>query len=283
MPATPARTPAGLLAAALERDPARPLLTGYDDGTGERTELSVATFANWVAKTANLLRDELGVQAGASLALRLPLHWQAAVWLQAAWVAGLVVDLGPAGPASTPGDAVDVAVVSHDEDADAPPRAGLVAHEVVSLGLNPMGLAVPGRVPADPLALDYDRSVHSHGDRFAPVVAPAPQDPAVRVGVRAVTGAALVAAAGAAPVTPGGSVLEPGARLLVTTPYVDLRTVVGGLLVPLAGDVTAVLCRRLDPALLADRVRQESIAAALTAVGAAPGLAVVEPALGDMT
>ena len=34
-----------------------PLLTHYDLDTGGRTELSVAPFANWVAKTANLIED----------------------------------------------------------------------------------------------------------------------------------------------------------------------------------------------------------------------------------
>ncbi|MFD0393659.1 TIGR03089 family protein [Streptomyces nogalater] len=53
------RTPADLLASALAADPGRPLVTFYDDATGERVELSVATFANWVAKTANLLQGDL--------------------------------------------------------------------------------------------------------------------------------------------------------------------------------------------------------------------------------
>src|SRR5215468_10131545 len=57
-----------LLAKALTRDPARPLLTYYDDATGERAELSAATLANWVAKTANLLQDELAVSAAGGVA-----------------------------------------------------------------------------------------------------------------------------------------------------------------------------------------------------------------------
>ena len=83
--------PPELLDRALRADPARPLLTFYDDATDERTELSVATFANWVAKTANLLQDDLGAGPGATLSLDLPPHWQAAVWLQSAWMLGLQV------------------------------------------------------------------------------------------------------------------------------------------------------------------------------------------------
>ena len=103
MPTSPA--PAGppqLLDAALRRDPARPLITFYDDATDERAELSVTTFANWVAKTANLLRDDLGLEPGATVALDLPPHWQAAVWLQACWALGLHVVPGRVGRRPVP-------------------------------------------------------------------------------------------------------------------------------------------------------------------------------------
>ena len=52
-----------VLAALLRADAARPLVTFYDDATGERIELSVATYANWVAKTAGLAQDELDARA----------------------------------------------------------------------------------------------------------------------------------------------------------------------------------------------------------------------------
>ncbi|NEB75744.1 TIGR03089 family protein, partial [Streptomyces sp. SID14478] len=65
------RTPAALLQAALAADPGRPLVTFYDDATGERVELSVATFANWVAKTANLLQGDLNAEPGDRVALLL--------------------------------------------------------------------------------------------------------------------------------------------------------------------------------------------------------------------
>ena len=83
-----ARTPADLLSSALAADPARPLLTYYDDAVGERVELSVATFANWVAKTANLLQGDLATEPGDRVALLLPAHWQTAVWLMACLAAG---------------------------------------------------------------------------------------------------------------------------------------------------------------------------------------------------
>ncbi|MDG4865022.1 TIGR03089 family protein, partial [Streptomyces sp. T-3] len=94
------RTPADLLRSALAADPARPLVTFYDDATGERVELSVATFANWVAKTANLLQGDLGAEPGDRLALLLPAHWQTAVWLLACSSVGVTVVVG-----GDPGDA----------------------------------------------------------------------------------------------------------------------------------------------------------------------------------
>jgi uncharacterized protein (TIGR03089 family) len=241
-----ASTPAALLAEALARDPARPLLTFHDHATGERTELSVATFANWVAKTANLLRDELDLPPGARVRVDLPLHWQAAVWLQACWALGLeAVD--------DPGR-VDCAVVTHEQE---PADAG----EVVSLGLGPMGLPRPGSSPAYAGALDYDREVHGHGDRFTPAVPPAAGDPALALAGSRLTAGQLAAAAVAGP--------RPGGGLLVTEPLTTLPAVLAGLLVPLATGVTGVLVRHPDPTRLAGLVAQEQLAAALGGQGAA--------------
>ena len=49
---------ADVLARQLRADSSRPLITFYDDATGERVELSVTTYANWVAKVASLLVEE---------------------------------------------------------------------------------------------------------------------------------------------------------------------------------------------------------------------------------
>ncbi|NEC79406.1 TIGR03089 family protein, partial [Streptomyces sp. SID9913] len=103
------RTPADLLSSALAADPGRPLVTFYDDATGERVELSVATFANWVAKTANLLQDELSAEPGDRVALLLPAHWQTAVWLLACASVGVVADVASPDPG-----AADVVVSGPD-------------------------------------------------------------------------------------------------------------------------------------------------------------------------
>ena len=105
-----------LRARAAERATA-PLVTFYDDATGERIELSGATFGNWVAKTANLLVDGLGAEPGDQVALALPPHWQTAVWLFACWSAGLVVAPVPHPlPQEVPeADTADVIVVTEPD------------------------------------------------------------------------------------------------------------------------------------------------------------------------
>ena len=83
-----------LLARELRRDGARPFLTWYDDATGDRVELSVATTANWAAKIANHLADELDVQGGDEVTVSPALHWTTAVVLLGAWVTGGHVQFG---------------------------------------------------------------------------------------------------------------------------------------------------------------------------------------------
>ena len=78
-----------------------PLLTWYDPLTSARTELSVRTFANWVDKTANLLREldaADSVVAGA-VSVSHPGHWMSLIWPLAAWQAGCRYTTMPSGEA----------------------------------------------------------------------------------------------------------------------------------------------------------------------------------------
>lgn len=137
-----------LLRPLLSSSPARPLITHYDDAAGTRVELSVATTANWAAKTANWLTEELDVEPGTEVAVLLPAHWQTAGVLLGAWWCGASVTDDPAGAAVTfvpPGIAVS--------------GAGTVA--VVSL--DPMGRGLPA---GSPDALDYLTEARVHGDDF---------------------------------------------------------------------------------------------------------------------
>ena len=103
-------TPAALLRRLVAADPGRPRVTVYDDTDsptrGERIELSARVLANWVAKAANLLRDDLDAGPGSVVLLDLPPHWRTLYWAFAAWSVGACVevpahrsgaDAGPAG------------------------------------------------------------------------------------------------------------------------------------------------------------------------------------------
>lgn len=86
-------SPPELLAAAMRTDPTRPLITSYLESTGERTELSVATVTNWVAKLGNAMVDEWDLGPGDTVSLQLPAHWVGAVVALAVWsVGGEVAD-----------------------------------------------------------------------------------------------------------------------------------------------------------------------------------------------
>lgn len=69
----------------------QPFLTFYDDATGERTELSYATFDNWVSKTANMLAEELELGRGDRVATVAGNHWTTVVVAFACWKVGCVV------------------------------------------------------------------------------------------------------------------------------------------------------------------------------------------------
>jgi uncharacterized protein (TIGR03089 family) len=248
-------TPDRLLTQALADDPARPLITFYDDATGERTELSVLTFANWVAKTANLLVDGLGAEPGQRVALDLPAHWQGAVWHAACWAAGLVTVTGAA---AGPADIVNIAVLAVTPEGTGGDRHVPAAEQVVGLGLGPLGLPRPGTHLPAYVTLDYDREIHGFGDRFRSPSGDAPERPAL------LTNGTLHSAgelAGATSAMVGRWSLPRGARILSVLPYDDLPVIVAGLLGPLANGGGTVLCRHPDPDRLQARAETERVTA----------------------
>ena len=87
---------AAVLDPLLRADPSKPRITYYDIVSGERVELSTATFANWAAKTGNLLRDELGAGPDSRVAVLLPAHWQTAAVVFGIWWIGAEVLFLPA-------------------------------------------------------------------------------------------------------------------------------------------------------------------------------------------
>ncbi|MFF5976611.1 TIGR03089 family protein [Streptomyces sp. NPDC012769] len=245
------RTPADLLRSALAADPSRPLVTFYDDATGERVELSVATFANWVAKTANLLQGELSASPGDRLALLLPAHWQTAVWLLACASVGVTAEVG--------GDPAAADYVVAGPDALEEGRA--CSGDRIALSLAPLGR----RFPEPPAGYaDYAVEVPSQGDRFAPFVPVDPGAPALVVDGMELTGVQLVERARTDAAELG---LGPGARLLTGRSYDSWAGVSAGLYAPLAAGGSVVLCRHLDQLGaegLAKRVESERVTLTLT-------------------
>ncbi len=193
------RSFADLLAAALRADPARPLVTFYDEGTGERIELSLTTYANWVAKTAGLVQDELDVERGGLVLVDLPTHWLGAVWLGAAWTGGLAVTTDPA-----QADDADLVVCGPEGVERYAGRADSVP--VVALSLRPLGARFAEPLPTG--VVDYGAVVLAQPDVFMSVDPPSGDDEAWRDGQRRRSQAELLADVATAPV------VEDGGRLL---------------------------------------------------------------------
>ena len=188
-----------LMAGLLREDAARPLVTFYDDATGERVELSVTTFANWVAKTASLAQDELGVEPGELVVVDLPTHWLGAVWLLAAWTAGHCVSTEP--------ESADRAALVVCGPASVERHGRLAATvPVVALSLRPLGGRFTAPLPAG--TTDFGAVVLAQPDSFSAITPPGPDTAAVEAAGQAWTQRELLAAAAADPsVGAGGRLL----------------------------------------------------------------------------
>ncbi len=242
---TPMAALDGLIRAALARSPADPLLTYYDDSTGERVELSGATLGNWVAKTANLLQDDYSVAAGDRVAVLLPAHWQTAAILLATWSVG-----GCAVPVA---DGASVAFTTADRLEQASTAA-----DVIALALLPLGRAFP-QPPAG--TQDFARVVPSQPDAFTAYAPPADDDPAVADAAGTTTTAGALAAAATERAAALG--LTAGSRILLPAGSGGPAEWFAELLVPLAAGASLVLCANADPAALPGRAEAERVSATL--------------------
>ena len=250
-PAPSATVPSDLLAAALRRSPATPLVTWYDDATGERTELSATTLANWVAKTANLLQDEFDVAPGSTVTVLLPPHWQTAAVLLGVWSCGAAVRESPEPGAS------GVALVAQSRLAEFEDEGDADHLDVLGLSLHPLGLGMRDYTGA---ARDYALEVRTHGDVFSPY---APVDPAAPGLVLADAALSLAAVTGAAVELAARLGLAAGDRVLVDDRLAEEAGPVTWLLAPLAAGASVVLVRQPDPDGLAHRARTEGVTATL--------------------
>lgn len=239
---SPAPEPIAALRHRLSTDPSTPLLTGYDDATGERSELSTATAATWVAKLAHLLTDLGELSPGDAVAIDLPAHWLTAVLHLAGWAAGLHVD-----------PAAEVRVV---DAAALPARSGSTPLLAVTFAPPP---SEP--LPARPGVVDVITEAAGYPDSH-PLAVPLPDSLALRDAAGGYSHAEL----GRQARTAG---LPAGARVLSTFPrWAGAGELVAAVLAPLAAGGSAVLCRHPDPGRLAHRIAEEHVNVVVPGPGA---------------
>lgn len=216
-----------------------PLITFYDDATGERIELSGITAANWAAKAANLLRDECDVEPGARVAVLLPAHWQTAAVLLAVWWCGAEVAPDPADA-----DLVLCDAPRLDTALAATPSGGVVA-----LSLDAFGKGLPDLPPG---VIDFATEVRLHGDDFVPW-APVPDT------APALAGASVADVLAASRARAAELGLTAADRVLSTQDWDTAETLRDGLLAVLAAGASLVQCRNADPAALDRRAATERV------------------------
>ncbi|MGI5125683.1 TIGR03089 family protein [Pseudonocardia sp. CA-107938] len=216
---------------------ARPLVTFYDDATGERIELSGVTTANWAAKAANLLRDECDVEPGGRVAVLLPAHWQTAAVLLAAWSCGAEVVADPAGADVVACDAerLDLAL-------------GADAGRVVALSLDAFGKGVAG-LPGG--VVDFATEVRLHGDDFVPWE-PVPGS------ALALRGETVDRVLDLSRIRAEALGIGAGDRVLSTLDW-TAEGLVDGLLAPLAAGASLVQVRNADPDRLDRKASSEKV------------------------
>lgn len=215
-----------------------PRITYYDDATGERIELSTVTLANWAAKTANLLRDELGAAPGSRVAVLLPAHWQTAAVALGVWWIGAEVTLDP-GPA-------DIAFCTTDRLAEADAVVADRMGEVAVLSLDAFGRPAEGL----PIGVtDYATAVRVHGDQIVPERNPGPALDGLSVG-ETLTAARLSAQRQS---------LDATDRVMSDRPWSTRDELIDNLLAVLAAGASLVQLTNPDPAAIERRRSSEKI------------------------
>jgi uncharacterized protein (TIGR03089 family) len=228
----------------------KPFLTWYDDERTERVELSFRTFDNWVAKTANLLVEELGAGPGDRVGALLVDHWQTPIVLAACWRAGVGVAALDLDLRDVP-DGLAAAFVREELLAGA---AGLEGAPLVALTADLLGRATHdlGR------ALNFSRVVPAMGDLFE--AGPDPAGHALVTDDEAATMAELLERATGLAAATG---LTDADRMLSGRRLLRVDGAVAGLLAPFTAGAGVVLGRDLEPGRFWKRVADERVAVAV--------------------
>ena len=230
----------------------KPFVTWYDDHRDQRVELSYRTFGNWVAKTANLLVDELGAGPGDRVGAILADHWQTPIVMAACWRAGtqlVVID-----PASSDRPTPSLVAAFVREEFLAATEAMLGETVVVALTADLLGRGEHDLGKA----LSFSRLVPSMGDEFDGGLDPG-GDALTAGGEAATMGGLLERAAALA----GRTALGEGDRLLSGRSLLTVDGAVAGLLAPFTRGAGVVLVAGLDPARFWKRVADERVTVAV--------------------
>lgn len=204
----------------------------------QRVELSGRSLANAVFKAANLLVDEVGVEPGSLVAVRLGCHWQSAVWHAATLLAGTTV---------CDEQLADVLIAFADEVA---PQQPGVPHQL-AVSRHPLGL------PDREVPLGWDNAsamVAGQPDVFLGVGQVADQ---VWVGADGQVRASDLAAAAAQALPPGHG------RVAVVGVPSGRDALVLHAAIPVLLDVPVLLTPHADAALLATEQASRIVACAV--------------------
>jgi uncharacterized protein (TIGR03089 family) len=225
-----------------------PLLSYYDDATGERVGLPATALGGWASRTAALLTDGCGLGPGSRAAILLPPHWQTAAVLLGCWSAGIAVSFRPTATAGLPSlepggdEPFDAAFVARDRVASWLENVPAAQHRFV-LGLDPGAAAPEGyrdwfaevrRYPEGPQPtgiLDTDAATVD-GTSFG-------EWTRLAHGLAETLG------------------LRRGDRVLIDA--AEHEHPLKWLLAPLAAGASVVLCANLDPAAVDARVAAEGV------------------------
>ena len=238
-------TPEQLFARLLAERSAQPFVTYYDEASGERSELSAKSTANWVAKTHHLLIDELGLGVGDRAAILLPAHWISVPILLGCLTAGLSLT-----------DGADVSFAGSAEVAFVDPARAPIA---VAAGIpdvftiNPTAAASGYLVTEPPPGTtDYVSAVRPQADTWASVHLSGGDDDSC---IDARTRANVVADATERAAALG---LDLAARALSTRDWNRSQDWLDTILAPLAVGGSVVFVRNApDEAVVARRMQQE--------------------------
>lgn len=219
-------TPEAFFDALMTREPSRPFVTHYDEATGERSELSVKSTANWVAKTHHFLGSELGLGVGDLASVQLPAHWLSVPVLLGCLSAGLALT-----PADDPSAVVGFVA----------PGASASALDVYAVSARPTG--APD---------DYIGAVRPQADAWGTVRAPG------SLGDPCLPGMSRAQVVEAARTRASELGLGAGARVLTTRPWTSVDDWIDTFFAPLVvGGSLVLVTNCTDDAVLERRMGQE--------------------------